>query len=641
MSKLEKLEKELYQEEDDAELDGRRRQRKFFGGSGEHPPRKWSEQEALPEIERETIVSRRTLVKFIAAGFAVLFMGVAALAFFLYLGSGGTESRIAILGRSPIESGEIVTIPITLKNVSRSALREAEVSVTLPDDSLLIEDGKEREVPPRFVKKLDDLAPGEEKTFQVIARMFGHEGEEKKVEVVFLYRPEKFRARFSAKEAQVFVIGRVPLAIAWDVPKLLSSGQEVLINVKYTSSAKVEFDNLSLRLISPPGFKFVSANPQPEVGEDFWRIGSLEPGEEGEIHIRGSVSGEEGEVKTFRAELGVYNEFTKEWKSYSDSVAETNIAVSPLAVQGMYEESRDGHIEPGSSLTFSVKYKNNTSYTIKNVSVRASLEESPATARERVLEVTSLEIDKKGVFDAGLRAIVWGPGNVSELREIKPGAEGVFTFRIKTKERPLVRNADDRNISVVLASKIEAAGVPEELFGTRVSTEDIVSFKVHTHILFSGRSVYRASPISNKGPLPPKVGSKTTYTVAWEIKNFTNDIENSEVRTTLPPNIKWENTISPKDARILFDPASGEVRWRIGQLKAGTGILTPTLVGAFQISLTPSEVNLGDSLALTGESKFTGTDSFTEKQIEEKLPGFTTELREDPLTGQNDWKVVR
>lgn len=641
MVKLEKLEKELYGEADDAEIAGRSKRHEFFAESGEKPPRQWAEETAPQESVREAIVSRRTLIKILIAGFAVLFTVLGSLALFLYLRSGGQEARIAIFGRSPIESGEIVTIPIALKNVSKSVLREAEVSVVFPESSLLIEDGAEREVPPRFTKKLDNFAPGEEKTMQIKTRMFGSEGEEKKVEVVLLYRPENLGARFSTKASYVFVVGRVPLALAWGMPSLLSSGQEVLINVRYTSSAKAEFGNLSLRMHYPPGFKFVSANPQPDTDEDIWRIGTFEPGEEGEIHIRGSVSGEEGEVKPFRAELGVYSDLTKEWKPYSESVSEASIAVSPLAVQGMYEETRDKIVEPGSMLSFTVKYKNNTPYTIKNVSLRASLEEIPQSAKERVLEFTSLLIDKNGVFDARTHSLVWGPGNTQELGEVKPGAEGVFTFRIKTKERPVIRTAEDKNITLALKSKIEAAGVPEELAGTRVSAEDAVFFKVNTKTLFSGHSLYRASPIPNSGPLPPKVGSKTTYTVVWEAKNFTNTVENAEVRASLPPNVKWENKISPGDTRITFDPASGEVRWRIGQLKAGTGILTPTLVGAFQVSLIPSEADVGDSPVLVSESKFTGTDGFTGKQIEEKISRFTTELHDDPLASIGDWKVVR
>ncbi|MBI2056593.1 MAG: hypothetical protein HYT37_04450 [Candidatus Sungbacteria bacterium] len=642
MSKLENLEKNLYDKKEDAELVKRGEHHEFSRDQEEQsPPRQWGEESTPPQASREAIISRKTLIKYIVAGFIVLFVAMGSLALFLYLGSGGQEARIAIFGRSPIESGEIVTIPITLKNASKSPLREAEVSVVFPESSLLIEDGAEREVPPRYAKKLDDFAPGEERTLQIKTRMFGYEGEEKKIEVVLLYRPENLGARFSAKASQVFVVGRVPLALAWDMPKLLSSGQEVLINLRYTSSAKAEFGNMSLRMNYPPGFKFVSSSPQPDTGEDIWKIGTFEPGEEGEIHIRGSVSGEEGEVKPFRAELGVYNELTKEWKPYNESVSEAAIAVSPLAVQGMYDESRDKIVEPGSQLSFTVRYKNNTLYTIKNVSLRASLEETPQTSKERVLEFASLQIDKNGVFDGTTHAIVWGPGSTPELREVKPGAEGIFAFRVKTKERPVIRNVADSNITLALKSKIEAAGVPKELAGTRVSAEDSVFFKVNTKVLFTGRSLYRASPIPNNGPLPPKVGSKTTYTIAWEVKDFTNTVENAEIRATLPPNIKWENKISPSDARITFDPASSDVRWRIGTLKAGTGILTPTMVGAFQVSLTPAEADVGDSLVLVSESKFTGTDSFTESTVEEKMSRFTTELREDSLTSTEDWRVVR
>ena len=114
-----------------------------------------------------------------------------------------------------------------------------------------------------------------------------------------------------------------------------------------------------------------------------------------------------------------------------------------------------------------------------------------------------------------------------------------------------------------------------------------------------------------------------------------------EVKTTLPPNIKWENLISPQESRITFDQASGEVRWRVGDVKAGTGILTPALVGAFQISVIPAEVDFGKAINLTNKSQLLALDVFTnEKRAEEGLP-LTTELKEDPAVSTNDWRVVR
>lgn len=641
MSKIEKLEKDLYGETKNEDLSKRMDHREYFQGTIKKPPVRWDKDAKAPEEDQLPLTSRRVIIKVFVAVFAVILIALGSLAFFLYLGSGGNETKITIFARTPIESGEVMTIPITVKNVSKVIIREVEASVVLPEMSLLAEGDTEREVSSRYTKKLDDLTPGEERTFSIKVRMFGHEGEGKKIDVVLLYRPENLSARFTSKESQVIIIGRVPLAVAWDFPSLLSSGQEVLIRLRYTSSAKTPFKNLSLRLTYPPGFIFVSANPEPEVGNDLWKLGELGPSEEGSILIRGSVAGEEGEVKAFHAELGVYNDLTKEWIPYSDSVAEANIAVSPLSVQGFYDQSRDKIITPGEALAFTVRYKNNTEYTIKNVSVRTFLEEMPVTPKDRLLDLPSLEIDKGGVFDSVTRSIVWGPGSVSELREVKPGGEGVFSFRIKTKERPIMRTSADTNISIRLRSQTEAAGVPEELLGTRLSAEDTVSFKVKTRVLFTGRAVYRASPILNSGPLPPEVDQKTTYTIVWEIKNFTNALENVEIKTTLPPNVKWENLVSPKGERIFFDPASQEVYWRTGQLKSGIGILTPTLVGAFQVSVVPSDADRGETMVLAGESKFVGKDVFTDQMMEEKLPRFTTELRDDTGTLQGEWRVKR
>jgi hypothetical protein len=187
---------------------------------------------------------------------------------------------ITIHGRDRVESGEILTIPISLRNVSGTVLHDAEVVVLLPAGSVVRREGLEQPVPPRLASAVEDLDPNEEAILEIEARLFGSEGETKEVEVRFLYRPENLQARFSTKEIKMFTISRVPLALFWEAPEVLSHGQEFELGIRYTSSARTPFDMVSLRMEYPPGFIFTSADPKPAVGENVWTIGLLEPNRE-------------------------------------------------------------------------------------------------------------------------------------------------------------------------------------------------------------------------------------------------------------------------------------------------------------------------------------------------------------------------
>lgn len=632
MSKLEELEEELYVKGGEKPIEERIRRRTIFPGTLRKPKTFWQEGLIQPATEKKK--RRRFFQIFLAIILLLLITGGAFFIFF-YLGTKGNEAKISIQGSDRITGGNTVNIPIVVKNKSSVSLQEVEFAVLLPEGTIVSEEGREFLAPPRISKKLEDLKGSEERVIQVTARMFGMEGEGKKVEAVLLYRPENLRARFSVRESKVFTVGQVPLSISWELPETLRRGQEIEAKIRYGSQSSYVFEGLSLLVEYPDGFIFKSSDPKPEVGETVWKLGALGQGQEGEIVIRGIIAGQEGSVKSFKAGVGIFNTLTKEWKAYAESRGESKIAVMPLAVDGFLHGLKTGAIVPGDELDFSVRYKNNSDFTLKNINVKAFL------SGESLLDFTSLAIDNGGVFDSANGAIVWGPGGTEILREVPAGKSGELSFHIKTRPRPVVRGATDKNLLVRLHSTIEAIGIPKELSGIDLRSDEILDFKVKSKIIFAGRSLYKSSPIINSGPLPPRVGEKTTYAVVWEIRNFTNDLDGVEVKASLPPNVSWENFISPKDARIIFNSASGEVRWNIGSLKAGTGVLTPALLGAFQISITPAVPDVGKTLLLIKDSRLTAKDNFIGEDVELGVESLSIELREDNLTNVNDWRVAK
>lgn len=632
MGKLEELEEELYGKEEPEELAKRTRRRVVFPTPVSRFPTTWLGRNGpRPKID---FWDGGRIFKFFLGALAIIFIIGGAVFVFLYLGTKGQEALVAVEGREEIQAGESLTIPIVFKNLSRVSLLEAELTVTLPRDSLLQEGGIERVSPPLITRKIADLEPGKEGAEEITVRFFGKEGEEKKVEASLFYRPENLRARFSAKSVKIFRISHVPLAISWEAPSLLSRGQETEIKVRYNSSAPLTFENVFLRLDYPPGFSFISADPSPNTGDSIWRVGALSPGQEGSILLKGKITGEEGETKTFRAGLGFFNPLTKEWRPYSESNQEVKIAVAPLSVQAFLDGLKEKIINPGERLNFTIRYKNNTEFALKNVSLRAYPEGN-------ILDLSSLAPEKGGVFDFNSRSVVWNSAGLADLGEIPAGKEGEVGFAVIARERPIVRGPEDKNLKVVLRSSIEAAGIPRELAQTELHSEEKLEFKVNSKIIFSAKALYRSSPILNSGPLPPRVGAKTAYAVLWEIRNFNNDLQNAEIRAKLPANIKWENAFWPQDFRITFDQGTSEVRWSLGSVKAGTGVITPALTAAFQVSLTPSEADVGDSPVLANEAKFSALDTFTGQNLEALAGELSIRTTEDPGTTSGDWAVIK
>lgn len=631
MAKIEDLEKELYGKEKENAEDIKKR----AGWSVNLPrplrklPISWVGQDTE---HHEPKPSNPYIKKLFIAVVILLFIVLGAVFVFLYLGSRGQEARMQIYSADTAEAGGVITIPIVFKNVSQSVLTEGEVAIILPKGALLRGGAQDVVPPPRIIKKVDNLQPGDQGTVEVSARLFGAKDDKQTIEAVYTYRPENLRARFTARTTKEVLITQVPLALSWEIPDTLSRGQDVELKVHYILNSRYPFPHMGLRLEYPPGFEFTSADPAPAVGREIWDLGQLDPGKEGVIAVLGKINGQEGEVKAFRGGLGSYNPLTKEWQYYMDSSKEIKIAVQPLSIQAFIESKRDVIVNPGDQIHIALRYKNNTPVTIRNLTIRARIE-------SLIVRPDKIAIADGGVFDYTANSVVWGPGSTPLLREVAAGQEGELRVDVETADPPPVRTDTDKNIVVKITSSIESASIPDELLGTDLHSNDQVEFKVRSKILFAGKSLYKSSPIPNSGPLPPEVGQKTTYTIVWEVRNFTNDLDNVEITAALPPNIKWENIYNAQDSRIIYDASSGLARWHIGKVKAATGVLSPALAGAFQISVIPAEVDRGKQISLTKENTMTGTDMFTGERFTRKIPNLTTDLREDPGTSLQDWSV--
>lgn len=630
MSELEDLEKKLYIGEDKIAKE-RLQKRIVLPHVARESPATWATLDEAPAVLRKK--GKKLLpVLFGATVLAIIFLG--AFFLFVFLGTKGKEAQVSLAPPETVAAGEVATIPVVVENLSRSLLQDVELTLALSRGMVLVENGIDISDTQVF-RSLGDLPPGAHETIPFTVRIFGAEGETKKIEAHVLYRPENLRAQFSAQSNALVRIREVPLGIVWEMPEIVSRDQGITIRVKYASSAPQSFPNMFLRIDYPPGFEFVSSTPAPVAEKSIWELGSIEPGTEGSVEVRGTIRGSGGELKSFRAELGALNARTREWAAYVGSGNTMRVATVPLAVMTALAsgESGEGVVVPGETLRFSIKYKNNTESVLKNISLRTSLWGD-------LFDLQTL-VPERGTFDFASRSIVWNPGNVPELRELSPDVGGEFFFTVSLRATPQIRSDKDKNLVIRVESEISSGEAPAELAGTDLTSQEKKSYKVRSKVVFGGKALHRTSPILNSGPLPPRVGEKTTYTLTWEIRNFSNDLQNVEVKIPFPPNVTWEQQVFPTGSKISADAVASQIIWKAGLIRAGTGVLNPARTVSVQLGLTPSEADIGKSPTLVGGAVLTAIDSFTKEPVRLSLDPITTALALDPLTSSRDWEVVR
>ena len=637
--RIEELEKELYTKEGEDALAKRVRARVTLPTPEKNLPSAWTTKRPPPREDSLSFMALnpRRIMPFIVIGTLISLLAGVALFVFFYLGIRGREAEVMLGEIRGTQAGELITLPVTVRNISRTRLTNAELTIVLPPGSLVVEEGKEKSAPPRLLTHLDDLLPGEARSVEIPVRLFGREGEALEVQAVFLYRPENFKALFSVKSVEKVMLERVPLALAADFPDTLSNGQEVAMTFRYRSETPFAFPDFAFRVVYPPGFTFVSAEPHASVDTDIWRLQDVSEGEERTITVRGTIHGNEGEIQAVQAALGAFNSVTKEWRPYREVAREFKIAASPLSLAARVNDVREGAVTPGDRLRVSLNYKNNTASPLRNVTVRSTLEDSGGG----VLLSETIAPTNGGLYDETRRVIIWGPANFSAFRELAPGDEGELIFTVRTRETPLVRSDRDANLTLRVRVEISAANIPEGFAGRAIGSEDTLTFKVRSVVRFRASTSYRSDIIPNKGPLPPKVGVKTTYALIWDARTFTNDIKDVVIAGFLPENATWESKTAPSGVGIQYDEASRKISWTVAEVKAGTGVRLPALVGAFQVAVTPSSIDVSRPIELLRDITFTATDVFTGERVELKAPTLTTELRDEALSSQKEWFVVK
>jgi len=147
--------------------------------------------------------------------------------------------------------------------------------------------------------------------------------------------------------------------------------------------------------------------------------------------------------------------------------------------------------------------------------------------------------------------------------------------------------------------------------------------------------------LSNSGPIPPKVGETTSYTIYWQVTNASNDAEDIRVEAVLPAHVTWLNKYKPASANLKYDTLNRKITWEIGRLPAGTGVITPVNYIAFQIGLTPSAPQINQVVELIKSSVIKGKDSFTNTNLESSDASINSDLPDDPTMGWEKGRVAQ
>lgn len=562
---------------------------------------------------------------------AFLLAGGAYLGYTLFLLA--SDVSFSLAGPGEVIAGEPTVFKIAVANRSRVALKNASVTLNLPVGALTDENPRIGLNPPRVKVALDDIPAGGRAEKEVRVRFLGVEGQSHTVTGLFVYQPENIASQLTRQADVALRIARVPIALNTEVPERLSSGQDVALTIGVDSELTLPLADMSLGIEFPPGFEFRSADPKPLAGDDhIWPLHDLETGRSERITLKGKITGEPEEAKTFHLRLGFYEPSSKRWVLVAESQTSPIIASPFLLAQATLNGTRSGSIAPGAQVKGSIYFRNNLPAKVQNITITLSFPEA-------LVDLRSIRAER-GFYDVPRKALTWTPTSEPRLREIPAGGDGTLGFSFVMKASPPINVFSDKNFTFPATAVIDTANPPAEYRGVLLRSEDTARYKVASTLGILARSAYYDSPFPNTGPLPPKVRAKTTYTLYLQVTSGANDIRDVEVRAALPGGVSWENRVATDLGAVTFNPATAELSWKIRDLPAATGILRAPLAAVIQVGLIPAENQIGSTPKLLQGIKATGRDVFTELNLSANADDITTELRTDVRSQGREWKVV-
>jgi hypothetical protein len=553
----------------------------------------------------------------------VLIIGLVVLVYYWTWSSfDKTWVNLNISGPDRISSGEDVIYIVKYKNNTKVSLDAAQLTFYWPDNSLSEKGELVEQV------SLGGIIAGEEKEVEFRGKVIGLKNSKKDIKASLSYQPAQINSRLENVAVFQTEIISVPLVLTFDLPERTTSGQQITVALNYFNDSDSPFDNLTIKIEYPEGFKVSSAFPQPQ--ENIWQIGTLQSKQEGKILVTGIIEGQRGDSKIFRAYLGVLDD--RDFIAYAEAVKSSQISLPILSLEQTVNNSVDYIANAGDALEYRIKYQNNSSLAIPSVKITAKL-------NSLALEIESLNLRQRGSFDSNANVITWDQTNNSALEILNPGQSGEIIFSVKIKDNLPVKSFSDKNFSVTSIVHSDSSNLPLALINQQVSDTVEMTTKINSKLTISAKGYFDDSLLPNSGPLPPKVGQTTTYTIYWQITNPSNDVDNVEVSAVLPSYVEWVNKFKPTSSNFKYDSLNRKITWEVGKLSAATGILTPAKYVAFQIALTPSSTQIGQVVELIKQSVISGKDSFTGTDLKATDAIISSNLPDDPGTTWERGKV--
>ncbi len=593
----------------------------------------WTEKkETIKKVANSTSFFKKFF--FFSLGFTVIAILIAT-AMFFFGGNVVSANNIdlTINGNSFTAGGEELPLQVNVANRNQTDLE-------LTDLFVAYDKGSDTSSGAQHVNELNSLGTivsGKTASKNIFVTLYGGEGSTQNIDFTLQYRLHGSDAIFVKKLTFPVTISSAPIALSVDMPKTLTPNQGLSFVVHVQSNSKKTIPSVLLHADYPTGFKFAFSNPVPGALNNIWSLGDLKPGEKRDITVSGIVYGQDGEDRSFHIAVGAASSADNTIIGLTyNSLAQSVSLVKPFisAAIAINNNSKDDvvPVKSASNVDVTISWANNLPTLITDAKIVVSI-------AGNAYDPTKISVSN-GLYDDKKQTITWDKTTEPTLASIQPSANGEVSFSFYAPS--LVTENGSVVASPYVNLSVSIDGKQSDLGGAVVKVTNFESKKaiIGSELGFSADAFYHLGQFENTGPVPPKAGEQTTYTITWTVTNSANTLSNARATAILPTYIDWGEQVYPQSENLTFDNTTRSVTWNIGQVLPATGYSGSTRKVSFQVKLNTVSSQIDTYPNLILDTSVSARDTYTGQNLNLAVPAITTELQNDTQFPQDGGKVT-
>ncbi|MFH1536356.1 MAG: hypothetical protein ABID45_00045 [Patescibacteria group bacterium] len=497
--------------------------------------------------------------------------------------SNKAEINIVIPEKS--SSGDLLEFEVEIINKETVDISEGVLSIHYPEGFYF----KESDIPTREgtdnAWDLEDISASTTETITIKGQLVGEKGATKSFNALLIYKPANFNSEFQASASASTVLTSSVISLDIDVPQQVRTGEQFEYNITFENTSEYVLQNGKVVIDYPDDFTLVSADPDFFSNNNIWMFEEIDSGEKETIKITGVLNSEAGKTEEFKFQFGLVEpngEFNPQVEKIS-LVLVTNPEIS-MELKGAESASA------GEDLNYTLEVKNTSE-----------------------VDLSDLEFEVEFTGDATKQSKM----TLDKIDELGPNKTRKITF-----ENTVKNNIDENVEEITAIVYVSSAKVDGKNVNLEMTSELKTSLIGGIDLYAYGRYYKNDLTKIGDGPLPPKVGKKTTYVIFWTYTTKGSQLKDIIIETTLPDDVKYEGDAT---SGVSYDSKNHKVSFEVDL--ASPEDLEQKI--DFSVSVTPKQSDINKLLILQEKAILTATDVNTDQTLTQESDKITTDLEED------------